>query len=287
MDTSGTEENWQNQQTTMMAENKYRPDFVALRTVPVVLSNVTRTLKVNALLDDASTKTYLNADVAAELGLQGQTEKVTVNVLNDKVETFETKPVTFKLESLDGNISMSVNAYTANKVTGNLSVVDWNQYKRRWAHLQSIDFPWTAKRPIVDIPIGVDCADVLCSISEVRGRPGKPIARLTPLGWTCVGNLGSYGRSVLQTIFSYTYFAKDKSERDTINETFKKFWEIEESQTIQETPIVRIDEQLAIKIVEKSMQYEDQMYRIGVQWKENEPSLLDSYVKALLRLETR
>ena len=65
-------------------------------------------LKVNALLDDFSTKTYLNADVAAELGLQGQTEKVTVNVLNDQVETFETKPVNFKLESLDGNVSMNL-----------------------------------------------------------------------------------------------------------------------------------------------------------------------------------
>ena len=121
LDTSGMEGNEQNHQTTMMTQNEYRPDFVALRTVPVVLRNGTRTLKVNALLDDASTKAYLNADVAAELGLQGQTEKVTVNVLNDQVET---KPVNFKLESLDGNVSMNVSAYTANKVTGNLTVVD-------------------------------------------------------------------------------------------------------------------------------------------------------------------
>ena len=181
LDTSGTEGNEQNHQTTMMAQNEYRPDFVALCTVPVVLRNGTRTLKVNALLDDASTKTYLNADVAAEMGLQGETKKVTVNVLNDQVETFETKPVNFKLESLDGNVSMNVSAYTANKVTGNLTVVDWNSYKRRWAQLKNIDFPRTATRPIVDILIGVDCADLLCTISEVRGGPGVPIARLTTL----------------------------------------------------------------------------------------------------------
>ena len=71
-------------------------------------------MKVNALLDDASTKTYLNADVAAELGQLGQTEKETVNVLNDQVETFETN---FELESLDDNVSMNVSAYTANKGT--------------------------------------------------------------------------------------------------------------------------------------------------------------------------
>ena len=57
----------------------------------VLLRNGTRVLKVKALLDDASTKTYLNPDVAAELGLQGQTEKVTVNVLNDQVENIRTK----------------------------------------------------------------------------------------------------------------------------------------------------------------------------------------------------
>ena len=40
-----------------------------MRTIPVYLKNGNKRLKVNGLLDDASTKTY---DVAAELGLQGQ-----------------------------------------------------------------------------------------------------------------------------------------------------------------------------------------------------------------------
>ena len=146
LDTSGTEGNVQNHQTTMMTQNEYKPDFVALRTVPVLLRNGSRTLKVNALLDDASTRTYLNADVAAELGLQGQTEKIAMNVLNDQVVTFETKPVNFELKSLDGNVSVNVNAYTANRVTENLAVVDWNKYKKRWVHLQNIVFPRTAKR---------------------------------------------------------------------------------------------------------------------------------------------
>ena len=45
--------------------------FLALRTVPVILKNGNRAIKVNALLDEASTKTYINADVASDLGLQG------------------------------------------------------------------------------------------------------------------------------------------------------------------------------------------------------------------------
>ena len=55
----------------------------------MTIRNGDRSLKVNALLDDGSTKSYINADVAAELGLQGKTEKVMVNVLNGQVETFK------------------------------------------------------------------------------------------------------------------------------------------------------------------------------------------------------
>ena len=62
------------QQTTMTANNVTLTDFIALRTVPIILKNGNRSIKVNALLHNASAKTYINADVAAELGLQGKTE---------------------------------------------------------------------------------------------------------------------------------------------------------------------------------------------------------------------
>ena len=50
--------------TTMMTSKPpERAHFVALRTVPVVVKNGGRRLVLNALLDDASTKTYINSDV--------------------------------------------------------------------------------------------------------------------------------------------------------------------------------------------------------------------------------
>ena len=62
------------EQTTMVTQSNIRANFIGLRTVPVILKNGERSLKINALLDDASTKSYFNADVAAELGLQGRTK---------------------------------------------------------------------------------------------------------------------------------------------------------------------------------------------------------------------
>ena len=65
---------------------------VALRTVPVYL-------------DDTSTKTYINTDVAR---LQGQSQRVTVSVLNGQVETFEISPIECAIQSLHGKSSYHI-----------------------------------------------------------------------------------------------------------------------------------------------------------------------------------
>ena len=53
--------------TVIQPSTAHTSGTIALRTIPVYLKNGTRKIKVNALLDDASTKTYINSDIAAEL----------------------------------------------------------------------------------------------------------------------------------------------------------------------------------------------------------------------------
>ena len=125
--------------------SKDRGEFIALWTVPVILKNGNREVTVNALLDDASTKSYINADVAAELGLQGMIQKATVDVINGQVETFVIMPVDFELKSLDGQVIHNVTAFTTKKVTRDMEVVDWNQYASKWKHLKEITFPKVEK----------------------------------------------------------------------------------------------------------------------------------------------
>ena len=157
----GNHSNNHSRPAVLVTQNYSKVDYIALRTVPIILKNGGRSLQVNAILDEASTKSYVNSDVAAELGLEGKTEKVNVNVLNGQIETFETKPVNFELQSVDGKVSLNVNAYTANRVTGDMNVIDWNEYRMKWPHLRSIKFPLNAKKPIVDVLLRLDCLDLL------------------------------------------------------------------------------------------------------------------------------
>ena len=122
-------------------------EFVALRTVPVYVTSGKRRLKVNALLDDASSRTYLNGDIAAELGLKGTPHEITANVLNDNQERLDTTAVEFMISSCDGKLSKLASAYAAERVTGNMQVVDWSKHKHKWMHLKGIKFPQIEPRP--------------------------------------------------------------------------------------------------------------------------------------------
>ena len=63
---------------------------------------------VNAFLDDGDTKTHINSDVAAELNLHSEKQNVTVDMLNDQVDIFQTRPLEFQLESLDGKVKRAM-----------------------------------------------------------------------------------------------------------------------------------------------------------------------------------
>ena len=63
------------------------------------------------------------------------------------------------------------------------------------------------------------------SLQDIKGNLCKLIARLTPLGWTCVGMAES--PSMLQTRVTRTFFTRDDAKINEINKTLRKFWEVE------------------------------------------------------------
>ena len=131
----------------------------------------------------------------------------------------------------------------------------------------------------------MDCLDLHCATEEVRGQPGQPVARLTPFGWTCIGNPYASETPRLQTHFTCTYFVQGQLEIEELNFNLKRFWEIEEASPLNPTPIVQMQDQLAMRKAENSIQYVNKMYRVGVPWIENKPSFPDNHRMALQRLQ--
>jgi len=116
---------------TVRKENK----TIALRTVPVAVKSGNKQLRINALLDDGSTTTYINTDIALELGLNGTRQYSTVNTINGRNKTFCTMSVNFEIVSENGAVKIPVEAKTINNITGNLQTTDWSKHAKQWKHL--------------------------------------------------------------------------------------------------------------------------------------------------------
>jgi len=207
--------------------------YLALRTVRVVVKNGEQRMIVNALLDEESTRTYINGDVAAELGLEGSTQRIKVNVLNGEEDSFETMPVEIDLQSIDGKTCARISSFTAIQVTGNIRPVNWKGQLGKWKHLQGVNFPNLGPRPVIDMLIVLDYAELHFSIGNDRGQPGEPVARLTHLGWTCIGSPELTEDSVQQTNFNMTHFVhQQEKESSSILQKFGRLTHLGQSQKV-------------------------------------------------------
>ena len=248
--------------------------LIALRTIPVMLKSKSgREIKINALLDDGSTTSYLNEDVASEIGLSGEKCLVNVNVINGKTETFETSCVDFIIKSENRSFSADMSAQTTKNVTGRLKPVDWRRISQEWTHLQGIRFPTLGKRSKVDLLIGLDYVELHRSLGDVEGQAGEPVARLTPLGWTCVGPVNKE-RS---TLFSF------HSQRTNIDQTLQKFWEVENVGLETSTKMSPKDKNILEK-AEAAIRFQSDHYEVSLPWKDNKKQLVNNDEMAIKRL---
>ncbi|PFX16011.1 hypothetical protein AWC38_SpisGene19740 [Stylophora pistillata] len=241
------------------------------------------------VLDDASNETFLNEEVAGVLGLQEPFEKV-----QGHVETFQSMPLQIEIESVDGRLSKKVGVKTCpQKVTGSYRAVNWNKHQDKWPHLTQCSFPKPEDDGLVDLLIGIDNAELHYSHFDLRGKLGGPIARLGPLGWSCIGapdesETARTRSHVIRSLFtSEPIWSERKESCCNFDMSLKRFWEIEKSGTDRDDRLVFTEEErLALSEVKDSLKYKNGRYRVVVPWKENKPDLPDTKPMALSRLRS-
>ena len=274
----------QHSYTTTLSTAEKSEKSLSFRTIPVWIKANGKKLKVNAVLDDASSASYMNEEVAGALALSVPYQPV-ANA-NDNVETFDSMPVDVSLESCDGNVDVQFSVFTCpRQITGKYRVVDWRRHQKRWPHLQVCNFPEAAADSIVDALIGQDHIDLHYSRCDVKGHPGEPIARLGPLGWTCIGHPDVKGGIFVQSSnLAYTFFVRPHVF-DEINQSLKRFWEVDSMGTNQISSVMNDEEKLAVNKVRQSLTNDGERYQVAVPWRHEHPTLEANYKMAVRRLE--
>ena len=96
---SNTQEKESEKQKNTHFTNK--PAELFRRTMPVILKHGQSRIVFTAMLDDASTESYVNSDLVAQLGSPlGEMQKINVNVINGATASFEATPTSLILEKL-------------------------------------------------------------------------------------------------------------------------------------------------------------------------------------------
>jgi len=154
----------------------------------VILRSEHEIIRVNALLDDGSTASYISQELADFLLLKGEKKNLVVQVLGGEQKQVQSELVTLELADVTDNTRTPFSALTMKSVVGKIQVIDWAQEKALWPHLAAVMFPSVGKKRMVDVLIGIDYPQLHSSLQEIIGDENEPRARLTPLGWTCVGS---------------------------------------------------------------------------------------------------
>ena len=146
----------------------------------------------------------------------------------------------------------------------------------KWHDLKKIRLPGVGPKPIIGIPIGVDYSDLHCTEMEIKGEPNEPVARLTPLRWTCVGGIN-------EPVLSTNFVTDNNQDLVSINNIIRKLWELEGDNRLDAHRVLRPADTEALQIVNKSLTHKDGKYEIRILWKKDE-QFDNNYSMALNRL---
>ena len=268
------------------SEGRIVPAKVALRLLPVYLiGKGGHKRKVQAFLDDGSDSSYVRADVARALGIIVEEGNLTISTLVDQNSLVPSGLVKLELESLDGSTRGELGARTLESMCEGLHAPNWQKLKDNWTHLQGIKFPKIPGNRQVDILIGSDHPELTLALEERSGKPGEPVARKTPLGWTCVGPVKPVNDECTNVHVARAYKIDTGLESFDADEQLRVLWNMDvivSKPTLDLTP----DEQIAVAKADRSIEFEGERYKIGIPWKEDQPSLPDNRKAAEKRLRS-
>jgi hypothetical protein len=297
---------------------------VGLRTLAVVLENPTTGSKMTAvaMMDDGMQASAVSTRVATQLGLTGRQVFTTVHGINGTVSKGLSMHTQVRVKSVSpGGVTQLVPVQVMQHPAGPYRAVDWNEEKKKYPYLAGIPFQGLRGSTEVGIIIGNQSAYLKRSLGEILCPAQEgPIARLTPLGWTATGlrnaageeeevpstafftHTGS-GEPVAEVFANQSSFMSHKfgseAEEETgaqkytkksdaaLAELVRRFWELEESEPVQETHALSPEEAYVVRrFKEDAKQLPNGQYEMPCTWKENRPVMQDNRMFAMNRLRS-
>ena len=263
---------------------------VSLMVLPAYIANENVKLKVNVMLDPCSTGSYVTENAAEELRLQGHSQTLTISGTGGTETVKQSKRVTLSVCSLEGGFSAQLQANVLDDIASDTPAFEWSELKTKWPHLQPIPFDIVSRRKQIDVLIGSDHPIFHQVSKEIIGsQSSDPIACLTNLGWVCFGPalVEEVEKPNSRSHATRTYRSSSSvAETELLNETLRKFWDIE-SIGIRDTndTVLTLNDKAVIDRAKETLVFKEGRYELGIPWKKGEPNFEDNYEMVFARLQ--
>lgn len=251
-----------------------------LKIVPVELCGPSGTINTHALLDEGSTMTLVERDIADECIPRGRGQLLSLEGIGgNRIDDTESCHIKLSIRGLFSRNIESMNARTI----GSLNLIPQEvsrEVVRQCCHLAEMEEELCYEQGKPTVLIGQDNWHLITSRQLRVGNKNEPVASLTKLGWVLHG-FDSRPRSTVAVV----NHVRPKQVEDTALELIRNFFSIE-SLGIEPRKPASDPDQRALAILDKTCRKLDNCdrYEAGLLWRTDTEEMPDNKKQALSRL---
>ncbi|XP_058467108.1 uncharacterized protein LOC131440034 [Malaya genurostris] len=253
------------------------------RIIPVMLYGRDAGRTIFAFIDEGSSVSLLEENVAKTLGVKGETEPLTLQWTGNMTRN-ELRSQLVKIEIAGvGSASQRkhIQARTVKQLVLPKQTMRYRDLAQQFHHLRGLPIDDYAEvQP--KLLIGLDNLRLIVPIRLREGKSNEPIAAKCRLGWSVYGYYGN--NRVRNATLNFHLGGICDSDR-LLNEQLRDYFAIENAGvTIPIENLESEDDKRARKILKETTRRTDSGFETGLLWRVDDPCFPDSYPMALRRL---
>ncbi|XP_055590680.1 uncharacterized protein LOC129742764 [Uranotaenia lowii] len=250
------------------------------RIVPVTVHQGERSIDTFAFVDEGSSVSMLNTDLADKLGLQGRKKPLCITWTSQVTRTEQnSRRVSFEISALGKpkRFRMS-NVSTIESLDLPVQSLPISDLQKRYPHFRGVPVVGY-QNAVPEILIGVDHLRLVVPLKVREGSKGEPTIVKTRLGWNV------YGGQRNSMPFALNFHQCECNCDVNLEDSIKKYFAVEETGVKPTLYQGSEEDARAMSILKNTTIQVDGRYESGLLWKHDMVELPDSRPMALRRLE--
>ncbi|XP_049548132.1 uncharacterized protein LOC125959354 [Anopheles darlingi] len=248
----------------------------------VILHGRTSTIKAMAFVDEGSSFTLVEEDLADELGLDGPNQPLHLQWTGGitRVEK-RSRVVTLKISGTPQGRQYTLSGVkTVQKLDLPAQTLDSEVLQSKYRHLRGVRLePYTNERPKLLIGIGHLQVGLVLKCRE--GAANDPVAVKSRLGWTVCG-----GADKVHNVAAVQVRSSDSSTTDEeIHQALNTYFSLDSLGVTKATRVTTTEDARCLELLTARTRLVGDRYETGLLWREDDGTLPNSRPMALQRFQ--